>query len=276
MSKPLKFASWVTREHLDWIDEYNHYHNEILSSESPFRVSFSGSVMELFLSSEESKPKMKTLSNLGKNFTTKGKVNIEPSILNKLTESILHTEKVFPDSQEITRSIEAFKNVTNRLFDALADRPHIESLDLIPGISKPFHYSPRPNDINDNELKELKSILEIFEKKQPRDVLIEYADSLKPQAKHRASLHKVGKRQPTLKQYRVRQLTYSIIKMKGIETTSTLSGIAPLITHIVELSLIKDGKLDNPISVSDVHKQMKTAIKRWQRLVIDKQFDTCE
>jgi len=272
MNKPLKLASWVTSEHLDWIKEYNHHQNEVLRPGSPFRVPFSGSVIELFLSSEDSKPKMKTLSNLSKNFTTRGKVNIELSLLHKLTKSILHTEKVFPDSQEITHSLEAFKKATNRLFDALADRPHIESLDLIHGISKPFHCSPRPNEITDGDLKELKSTLEVFEQKSPRDVLIEYADSMKPYATSKASLHKVGKRKPTLKQYRVRELTYSVIRMKGIEATSTLSGIAPLIAHITELSLIKDGLFENPISVSDVHKQMKTAMERWQKLMIDKNY----
>jgi hypothetical protein len=106
----------------------------------------------------------------------------------------------------------------------------------------------------------------IFQERSSQEILEAYADRLGDDIKSdRNPLYQSNNGVPTLQLYRIKRLTYLLIKITDIDTVKNTPGIHSLIAYLVGLSLTPHAESRDLLPTNQVNKQVDSAIKLWRK-----------
>ncbi len=241
-----KYASWVKGEYLYWVKD-EQYSNKCFHELN----------IHTFLTREDSKPKLKTLHAIAESiqsptFSGMEALDIADCILDQIEH--YYQPPGAAQKKELTSALKQFRKATNNLFEALGYIHSSNAHHLIKGA--PAMLGSKADLTNmDEHKRELTKALKVFWDKSAHQVLLEYADQIESLGTGNPHFL-VNNRPPTESQARVRLAVYLIISMIGIEATRGLTGLAPLIATLVDLTF----EDKDPLCPRDVKKQIRTAI----------------
>ncbi len=241
-----KYASWVKGEYLHWVKD-EQYLNKCFHELNIYT----------FLTREDSKPKLKTLNAIADSiqppsFAYMEALDIADWLLNEIEDHYEHHGAA--RKKELTSSLNQFRKATNSLFESLGCVHSHTSFDLIK--DAPAMWVSEPLSTMDEHSRELTKALKAFWEKSAHQVLLEYADQIESLGTGDPHFL-VNNREPTPSQARVRLAVYLIIAIIGLESTKELTGLAPLIATLVDLTF----EDKDPLCPIDVSRQITTAIK---------------
>jgi hypothetical protein len=178
-------------------------------------------------------------------------------------------------NKKIDQAISDFKKYTIRLHEALGPEmsPFLTGERLQLEISKelqsqvdlendlgllPIQLRPENNPVINQVL--------IFQERRSQEILEAYADRLGDSIKSdRNPLYQSNHGVPTLQLYRIKRLTYLLIKITDIDTVKNTQGIYSLIAYLVGLSLTPEAESCDLLKANEVKKQVDSAIKLWKK-----------
>ena len=259
-----KYASWVKGEYLNWANKEQRTVDYPCGVKHFIEDPFKNDPVYTFLSREDSKPKLTTLKSISNLCVLNG--GYEYSVL-KLAANLLHYMETYgftfrsAKKKEVSSSLKQFRKATDNLFDSISNIYGNNPLDLIDGVPRNFLGRFFYPDAESNLFKDLISALDSFQKKTTHQILVEFSDTVE-QLGTGNPYFLVNNRAPTENQMRVRILVKYLIKLIGFEPTKDLRGLAPLITHLVDIRSTEP----EPLCPRDVSRQIKTALTEYDNL----------
>ena len=158
--------------------------------------------------------------------------------------------------KDFNKSIQDFRDATNRLFAHTGTRFHDYGFMLVKDLDPRFGVLPTHINLEDNDLNTAINVLSNFLLKPTREIFLEFADHIESLGS--SDIHySINNKEATEIQLKVRKMLFSIASLIGIEATKELKGIGPLITQLI---VIAQPEYEN-LSVRGVNRQIKTAIK---------------
>jgi hypothetical protein len=104
-----------------------------------------------------------------------------------------------------------------------------------------------------------------FQQRSAQDILETYTDTLGAEGKKRRNpLYQSNNGKPSLKLYRIKRITYTLIEITDVDTVINTRGIYSLIAYLVGLSLSPEAENCDLLQANEVKKQVDSAIKHFQ------------
>ena len=241
-----RYASWVQGEHLAWVKDQHYLYKD-----------FAQHITHKLLTREDFKPKLKTLDAIAKLvhdpcFGINTGLDVASFLLNHIED--YHEYHPTARKKEVTSAFKQVRKSINNLFEVMGGVASNHSFDLIEGA--PLIWQENYGLELDDHTKLLLKALKVFWHKSAHQVLLEYIDKLESEGTANP-FFSANNRQLSISQIRVRWATFLVIMLTDIEVTKNLTGLAPLVATLVDLTF----ENKDPLCPMDVDKQIKTAIK---------------
>ncbi len=260
-----KYASWVIDDYLNWAKNKQQNIDSCTTVKIYPKLGFKSYPMYLFLTRDDSKSKLRALRLIAEANEDQDRYGsneldivfnlcslVEDPYLNKYGAARL---------KEVTSALSLFRKATKNLFNAIEGIHSNRSADLIEGVPEALFQKHKLKQIQDERLQELMTSLEAFDEKSLQQVFLDFADSVESIGTGNP-YYLVSGKEPTKAQNKVRTLVYHIMHMVGLETTKDIRGLAPLITHIVDITSPDDDELCS----RDADRQIQTTIRKYEEL----------
>ncbi len=260
-----KYADWVVDGYLEWAKNKQKSIDDSPTIKALPQLGFHSYPIHAFLTRDDSKTKLKTLrliSELNKKQAEYGDNEIDIAFnLCSLVEDPYVNKYGAARTKEVTSALALFRKATNKLFNSIEDIHNNRSVDLIEGVPDALFHSQKLKRIQDERLNKLIASLEAFDKKSTKQVFLDFADNIESLGTGNP-YYLVSGKEPTKAQNKIRTLIYHLMYMVGPETIKDIRGLAPLITHIVDITSPDDDEL----CPRDVDRQIQTTIRKYEEL----------
>ncbi len=304
-STPVKLASWVQGPYLTWVRLYlaaknnhlnrlnlNYSNAQDVLSRTVFDDPREATILESFLSREASETRLHALEFLAGHArpseegfislpTNQGDFIIDrtcslgmmASLLRDLTSS---QKNIYQgNDKKIEKAVINFNRAVTELHEAVGEEvaPRLYGRNICPEVFDTINRSMLENaktGILPRELDPVKNPALLaqmrFHNRSAADILKSYADGLVNFQKRGAiPLFQSNNGRPSLKLYRIKLVTYSLIQMTSIETLQKTKRLYSLIAYIVGLSINPQLESSQLMQPREVQKQVDDAIKLWQK-----------
>lgn len=254
-----KYASWVKGDYLEWAKKEQIKVDYPCGIKSHFESPFKQDPIYTFLTRIDSSHKLVTLKTIAELCVHNGGHKYSEL---ELAANMLHYIETYGfkfgsgRKKEISSALKQFRKATNNLLDAVDEIYTNNPLDLIENIPRGFLNRLVHGYTENEKIQGIMDSLEVFQNKTTRQVLLEFADLIEG-LETGNPYFLVNKGAPSECQMQVRILVLFTKNLIGLDALKELKGLAPLITHFIE---IRSSKNESP-STGDIERQIQTAIK---------------